>query len=92
VDRLSNQGNTEDLANHRGLAIAELIAYIDDIRSNADIAPVFLLSDLNKLFTQRLQKLKGNSSLGSQNATRLKEKLMEYFPDMIAVSCLMARV
>ena len=45
-----------DNFNH-GIALAELVAYIDDLRMSADVAPVFKLSDLVKLYSSRLEQL-----------------------------------
>ena len=40
--------DTEQDANIHGIVLAELVAYIEDIRTNQTIAPVFKLSELKK--------------------------------------------
>ena len=42
---------------NEGIALAELLAYIDEMRMNADVAPIFKLSDLVKLYSSRLEYL-----------------------------------
>ena len=55
---------TEDLDQHdrsdklcKGIALAELLAYLDEARMDEDVAPVFKLSDLVKLYASRLKEL-----------------------------------
>src|SRR6218665_2357236 len=66
------------------IALAELIAYIEDIRSNETIAPVFRLSELTKLYVSRLNQL-GIAHDAREHSTRLKQRIMNHFPDMIEV-------
>lgn len=65
------------------IAFAELTAYINDVRSVPDIVPVLKLVDLKKLYADRLQQLDVTVAQ-TINSTRLKEKLLAYFPDMRA--------
>ena len=65
------------------LALAQLIAYIEEIRSMSQISPVFKLADLVRMFGDRLRQL-GCQSENRINSTRLKEKLLLYFDDMCA--------
>src|SRR6218665_3546609 len=66
-----------------GIVFAELIAYINDVRSVSDIRPVFKLVDLKKMYANRLQQVDGEiMGTASLNSTRLKDKLLEHFPDM----------
>ena len=45
------------VSNVPGIVLAELVAYIDDVRSSQIIAPVFKLSELNKMYTCKLQHI-----------------------------------
>lgn len=75
----------EDLStvNH-GLAFAGLVSYIEESRLDEDIAPVFKLSDLLSLYQTRLEQL-GTETAARIHSTRLKERILSYFPDMQAV-------
>ena len=70
--------------NVQGIVLAELIAYIEDIRSNQSIAPVFKLTELKKLYTSKLAAY-GIASESYVHSTRLKQRILGYFPDMLAV-------
>ena len=50
--KLRNETDEEnpDMVSH-GIALAELIAYIDECRTDDDVAPVFKLADLAKLYS-----------------------------------------
>src|SRR6218665_3392921 len=67
--------NSESTGNNSvqsiNIALAELIAYIEDIRSNETIAPVFRLSELTKLYVSRLNQL-GIAHDAREHSTRLK--------------------
>ena len=64
------------------LAFAELLAYIDENRSE-DTLTVFKLAELSALYQERLQQL-GASIEGRTHSTRLKTHLMAHYPDMKA--------
>ena len=66
-----------------GLVLAELLAYMDETRQNSEGVPVFKLSDLSKLYTERLEQL-GIKTTGRLHSTRLKERIMVHFPDLQA--------
>lgn len=68
---------------HDSIAFAELTAYINDIRQVEGIFPVFKLVDLKNMYTNRLQQFDA-SAVTHVNSTRLKEKLLAYFPEMSA--------
>lgn len=65
------------------VAFAQLVVYIDEIRSITTVSPVFKLADLSKLYTQRLQQM-GVDITARVNTTKLKEKLLAHFVDMQA--------
>ena len=64
-----------------GIALAELLNYIEDARLDADVAPVFKLGNLAKLYTQKLESL-GVDVTGRVHTTRLKERIQHHFPDL----------
>ena len=68
--------------NH-GIAFAELVSYIEDTCMDDFIAPVFTLKDLVNLYYTRLKQL-GTDVSWRIHSTKLKDRLLEYFPDMEA--------
>ena len=65
--RKANQENLSDVKGSEekmlhGIALAELIAYIEDCRAETDVAPVFRLADLSKMYSERLNQLGAESS------------------------------
>ena len=71
-----------DDVNH-GIAFAELVSYIEDTCMDDLIAPVFKLKDLVYLHSTRLKQLETYVS-GRIHSTKLKGRLLAYFPDMEA--------
>ena len=67
------------------LALAELIAYMEDVRSTEFAPSVFKLSELTKLYSSQLQKhhIGSNSKV---NSSRLKDRLMENYPGLTSVN------
>ena len=76
----NNQQSMEDF-NHL-IALAELLAYIDESRKDDDIR-VFKLADLSKLYSTRLQQL-GVEQYDHVHRTRLKNHILVHFPDLAA--------
>ena len=74
----------EDEVNH-GIAFAELISYIEEVHGDNLIAPIFYLSDLVNLYSKRLEQL-GCNVTGRVHSTRLKNRILSYFPEMEAHS------
>ena len=72
--------NTDDI-NHG--TFAGLVSYIEEVRKDSLIAPVFKLSDLVSLYTSRLEQL-GTYTTGHVHSTKLKNTILSYFPDMTA--------
>jgi len=64
-----------DISSFHGIALAELIAHIDEACSLQDIAPVFRLAELTETYRQRLVDL-GMPPDIQVNRTRLKERLL----------------
>jgi len=69
-----------EAVNH-GLAFAGLVSYIEESRLDEAIAPVFKLSDLLSMYQARLEQL-GTATTGRIHSTRLKERILSYFPDL----------
>lgn len=63
------------------VAIAELVSYIKDEQSEKDIAPVFKLSDLGRMYATRLEQL-GVELSTKINTTRLKNRLLPQIPKL----------
>ena len=73
-------------ARMHGIAFAQLAAYIDDVKQDSVIVPVFKLSKLAELYMQRLTQL-GVVLSNRLNTTRLKDRLLSHLPDMRAQQC-----
>lgn len=71
-----------DALNH-GIIFAELVSYIEDVQTNTEVAPIFKLADLVSLYATRLKQL-GTNEESHIHSTKLKERLLSYFPDMQA--------
>ena len=71
-----------DAVNH-GLAFAGIVSYIEEICLHESIAPIFKLSKLTKLYTKRLEQL-GTTITVRVHPTKLKDRILNYFPDMEA--------
>lgn len=81
-DKKNTQETEIEQTNH-GIAFAELISYIEDARSDNEIAPIFKLADLCKLYSMRMKQL-GSDLSGRIHSTKLKNRVLAYFPDMEA--------
>ena len=68
---------------NEGIALAELLAYIDEMRMNADVAPIFKLSDLVKLYSSRLEYL-GVEQHVRPHSTELKNRILAHIPELKA--------
>jgi len=75
-----SENTNADALNH-GIAFAELVSYIEDTRKDTNVAPIFKLTDLVSLYTTRLKQL-GTDAEGHVHSTKLKERLLSFFPDM----------
>jgi hypothetical protein len=81
--RKPHQETKEDIS-PESVALAELIAYIEDFEHTADgTRSIFKLADLHKLYTKRLEQL-GADTLNKVHSTRLKEKLLAKMPHLEA--------
>lgn len=73
--------NVDDV-NH-GIAFAGLVSYIEEARMDSLVAPMFKLTDLVNLYSTRLEQL-GTHVTGRVHSTKLKNRILNYFPDMDA--------
>lgn len=77
-----SEGGTQSRISH-GIALAELVSFIEESRSEDNVAPVFKMSDLSKMYGNRLEKM-GAEQEGRVHSTRLKNRLLTYVPDIEA--------
>ncbi len=77
--KLSEKTDADAINN--GIALAELVSYIEDVSLDNLVAPVFKLTDLANLYGTRLQQL-GTKVEGRIHSTDLKNRILGYFPDM----------
>ena len=65
-----------------GKAFSEVVTYIEEMTMyTPEKKFVFKLSDLNKLYCQRLKEL-GMEEQGRIHSTRLKNRILSHFPGM----------
>ncbi|XP_038062580.1 uncharacterized protein LOC119733071 [Patiria miniata] len=84
VSRVNKCEQTEGPDAHlHGIALAELVAYIEDFLKEADASPVFKLSHLVALYQERLEQL-GASSGTKVHSSRLKNRLLAVIPHLTA--------
>ena len=81
-DKKAPESNVDDI-NH-GIAFAGLVSYIEEVHNmDSLVAPVFKLMDLVNLYCTRLEQL-GTHMTGCIHSTKLKNRILSYFPDMYA--------
>ncbi len=80
-DAKEPESSVDDI-NH-GIAFAGLVSYIEEVHMDSFIAPVFKLMDLVNLYRTRLEQL-GTHETGRIHSTKLKNRILSYFPDMNA--------
>ena len=66
-----------------GIVFAELVMFLEEARYEENIAPVFKLADLVKLYESRLKQLQIETD-EKAHGTRLKERLLKHLPDLRA--------
>ena len=66
--------NRIDKLSH-GIALAELLAFINEERMDEDVAPVFKLSDLVKLYSSRIKEL-GVEQHAHPHSTELMNRIL----------------
>ena len=81
-DKASTSHDDCDMNTAKRTAFAELVSYVQAALEDEDTSPVFQLSLLKKLYVDRVDQLGGDSSV--IHSTRLKEKILRYFPQLDA--------
>ena len=81
----STKTNHEEHSCLHGIAFAELVAFLEDMSSDEDSAPVFKMIDITELYTERLKQL-GLTVEARIHTTRLKNQLLSALPDLRAHS------
>ena len=71
--------------NSESLALAEVIAYIEDTNCSGETPSVFKLSELGNLYTELLQT-HGVNLHAKLNISRFKDRLLAACPDLTAVA------
>lgn len=64
-----------------GLALAELIYFMEESQDDSEGNPVFKLRDLSKLYAERLEQM-GVEVSQRIHSTRLKERILKQCPDL----------
>ena len=76
------QEKEENYSHLHGIAFAELVAYMEDMRDEESVS-VFKLTDMVSLYKKRLQQL--GVTVGNRiHSTRLKIRLLSALPDLTA--------
>ena len=81
-DSGSDQRDSHLINIAHGIALAELILYINDARNSEDIATVFKLRDLANLYNKKGEHF--GFTEYEVHKTRLKERLLAHIPDLQA--------
>lgn len=79
-----NNAGDEDCCLH-GIALAELVAFMEKVSSDKNSAPVFKLADLAQLYKARLEQL-GVVVENHLHTTSFKNRLLSELPDLQAHS------
>ena len=77
-----SRADTCELGSLHGLVFAQLVSYINEARNNVDVAPIFKLANLVKMYRDRIAQLGGVDQY--VHSSRLKERLQDHFPNMRA--------
>ena len=82
VPKVSQDQDASDDQICKGIALAELISYIEEKRQDEDVK-VFRFADLVKLYTDRLNQL-GVDVAARVNSKHLKDRILMHLPRMKA--------
>ena len=77
--KLNEDPDQDDV--NQGIALAELVSYIEEARMDSDVAPLFKLIDLATLYKARMEQL-GTVMPGRVHSTELKDRILRYFPNL----------
>ena len=81
--RVKNQNviPTDNASIYQSIALAELVSFLEEFRSDSDDNPVFKLSALSKMYASRLEQM-GVDISKRVHSTRLKERLIQQCPEL----------
>ena len=81
--RVKNQNviPTDNDSIRQSIALAELVSFLEEFRSDSDDNPVFKLSELSKMYTSRLEQM-GVDISQRVHSTHLKERLIQQCPEL----------
>ena len=65
----------------QSIALAELVSFLEEFRSDSDDKPVFKLSELSRMYASRLEQM-GVDVSQRVHSTRLKERLIQQCPEL----------
>ena len=65
----------------QSIALAELVSFLEEFRSDSDDNPVFKLSELSRMYASRLEQM-GVDISQRVHSTRLKERLLKQCPEL----------
>ena len=77
----NSDNETNKDATISGIVFAELVMFLEEARYEENIAPVFKLADLVKLYESQLKQLQIETD-EKVHSTRLKERLLKHLPDL----------
>lgn len=78
----TSQEREIDIDNH-GIAFAVLMSYFEEVRMDSLVASVFKLTNPTNVYSTRLEQF-GTKVTGCVHSTKLKNRILAYFPDMEA--------
>ena len=81
--KINADNETNKDATISGIVFAELAMILEEARYEENIAPVFKLADLVKLYKSRLKQLQVETD-EKEHSRRLKERLLKHLPDLRA--------
>ena len=67
-----------------GIAFAESVMFLEQTHAEKEIAHVFKMADLARLYKCRLEQLDINNARDRAHSTRLKNRLLDAFPELSA--------
>jgi len=80
--KTESEGTKIEKVSH-GIALAELLAYIEESRLYEEVAPIFKLSDLVQIYSSQLEQLSVKEH-ACPHCTELKKRILAQIPDLKA--------
>ena len=63
------------------IALADIVSYIEDCKYDQSVAPVFPMSEIVNMYSDRLKQL-GIDHLSTIHSTKLKDKILANVTDL----------